>query len=705
MKEKLRQRLLQVFQAEHADHVGVIRQLLEQLGPDEAGRTALNEAFRRAHSLKGAARAVDLHVIEKLAHHLETLLARIQRGEMPFEAAPQKLLQQVLDLSENLVEAFNQQRTPPNHVPILNQLETLLGLELTPAAEAPAPAEAPAAPAEAPAAPAFVNLTSDHLRISASRFEDLLENADRLQVECQRQDQLEQLCQSLSQELAELETLVRVPGAADGEAVNRQFEKLGGLDRSLRLLQRQSSWKLSQEVGSLQQSIRQIRMLPARELFQTFPRMLRELAREQGKEVETRFSGLDIEADRAVLQALKDPVMHILRNAVSHGIELPEIRQAQGKAAAGVIECRLETRGHQLLVHIHDDGKGLDQARIRAGAQLDENDGSWQERIFQPGFSTASSVTELHGRGMGLSVVAETITKLQGEYHILQASGGFALELEVPLHIATSHVLQLRIGKQIFALPTTSIEALLRIRPEQIVQVESRPMLFFEGSPIPVHSLTHLLLGQPPQTGPLPVIVLKSAQKKLALTVDGFLGDHETVLKPLSGPAQHLPLFLGAMLSPQGRPIPVFDAHALMQRCQGQPLSELALPKPLQPEEQPVILVVDDSITTRTLEKSILETQGFQVHVAINGLEALEKLRQTKYDLVITDVQMPEMNGLELLEAMKKDGILSLIPVIMVTSMQEEEDRKKGLRLGADAYLVKQRFEQQELLEVIHQLL
>lgn len=726
MKEKLRQRLLQVFQAEHADHVGVMRQLLPQIGPDAAGQAALNEVFRRAHSLKGAARAVDLPVIQSLAHQLETLFARMQRQEMPFADAPLRLMEQVIDLSEDLVQAFLQGTPPPDHLPLLNALESLLGLELTPPPEPPAaepetpaadPGATPAAAAPEAPAPLINELMSDQLRISAARFEGLLANADRLQVECQRQDQMEQLCGRLLLQLAELDDHCRqhwseLRDTTLAEGLSRRLEALNGLGRSLRLQQRQSSWKLDQEVASLQQGVRQIRILPVRDLFQSFPRMLRELAREQGKEIETRFSGLDIEADRAVLQAIKDPVMHILRNALSHGIESPEQRQVHGKLPAGRIECEVETRGHQLLIRIRDDGRGLDQEKIRSqaqqaalGARLADGE-DWRAAIFQPGFSTAAGVTELHGRGMGLSVVAETLARLQGEYRILPTSVGFAIELEMPLHIATSHVLQIRVGQQIFALPTANIDALLRVKPESLELLEGRPVLRFERAQVPLHSLSQLIFHQPPLAAPqLPAIVFRSARQQLALTVDAFLGDYETVLKPLSGPAQGLPLYLGAMLSPQGMPIPVFDPHALLQLCQGQPLTELPLLAMPDTSQLPSILVVDDSITTRTLEKSILETQGFRVAVAVNGLEALEKLRASHYDLVITDVQMPEMNGLELLEAMKHDAALSTIPVIMVTSLQEEEDRKRGLQLGADAYLVKQRFEQQELLEVIHQLL
>ncbi|MGV3522817.1 MAG: hybrid sensor histidine kinase/response regulator [Candidatus Sericytochromatia bacterium] len=707
MKEQLRQRLLQVFQAEHAEHLGAIRQWIDE--PAETADEGLNEAFRRAHSLKGAARAVDLAEVESLAHHLETLFARVRAGQLSLDASAIRHVHQLLDLSENWMQALAQQQPPPSVVETLQAFEEWLGLEPTaPAVAAPSSPEPSPAAVEptVPAPEAGTYLLGEQLRISGARLEGLLENADRLQAEAQCQREIEKNCRHLLEQLQQLSS--HLPPDV---LLLSQWQGLNALTQKISSQQRQSSWRLAQEVQLLQRSVRNVRMLPVRELFQIFPKMLRELAHEQGKEVMCRFSGLDTEADRAVLQAIKDPVMHILRNAVAHGIEKPAQREALGKDPVGLIECRVTVKGHQLQICISDDGRGLDQARILSKLQehnpeLDALPPQWQQAIFQPGFSTARGVTALRGRGMGLSVVAHTLARLQGAYRVVAQQGpGMTLELEVPLHIATYHVLLLTVEKQRFAIPSSAIGELLRRTPEDIQYHGGRALLALDSELLPFFTLGQILFQRSARpVGTFPVLVLEVNETRVALAVESLLHDADSVLKPLSGPASALSLYLGAVLAADGLPVPVLDPFKLLEQTrQGTTPLQLAPEGPVK--LPPLILVVDDSITTRTLEQGILETQGFRVRVAVNGLEALQELRSQRFDLVLTDVQMPEMDGLELVAAMKAEQALADIPVIMVTSLYADADRQRGLQLGADAYLVKQKFEQQELLDVIEQLL
>lgn len=765
MKEHLRRRLLQIFEAEHAEHVDAIRQQLELSEPK-----ALDEALRRAHSLKGAARAVDMPLVEKLAHQLETLFARLRAGAASLDGETRGLVQRVLDRCEDLVAAELQGRPEADPGPELAELQVWLGIAPQPADPSPvrsAPAvpdaELPQPTAKAPRPDALPDALPEGLqrpqaeaaaesepvpliqirradsseaaaeplpedgeaadrpreassgglgqsmRVSSQRFEALLESSDRLQAESRQQDEMEALCAELGEQINALTALWDArrqhPDALE-TGMNSGLQQLARLGRRLRQGQRQSSWQLAQEVRTLQHDIRAIRMLPARELFQTFPKMLRALAREQGKQVECRFGGLEIEADRAVLQAIKDPVMHILRNAIAHGIETPAQRQAAGKPVAGQIDCQLEVRGNELAIRIRDDGPGLDRERVRkASAAAGLGPGSdWREGIFAPGFSTATGVDALRGRGMGLSVVAETVTRLQGNYRLLPGPG-FGIELVVPLHLATTHLLLVRVKDRLFGVPTAAVTELRRVKPEAFHSLEGQPALMHGGEPWPCQDLG-LLLGLGPREtgargreGPVSMLLLHSGNQRLALVVDALLAEREVVLKPLSGPAAELPAFLGAALTAAGRPIPVLDPHALVALPRRQVSAPVAEPEP------PLILVVDDSITTRTLEQSILEAHGFRVKVAVNGLDALELLQHEPFDLVITDVQMPEMDGLELLASIKADPALAATPVIVVTSLYEDADRRRGLELGASAYLVKQKFEQQELLDVIAQLL
>lgn len=744
MKEQLRARLLKVFEAEHVEHLTVIRQVLETAAAGALTPEAINEAFRRAHSLKGAARAVDLSQVEQLAHHLESLFQRVVQASLTLGPAEIAVLHQALDLSEDLVGAELGQGAQPKAMTGLFAIEKLLGIEAPPDSEParqpaslPAIVDLPAAPVAMPATQAAASSAESHphltakpaaeaeeapvdvpvdlpvfspegdqLRISASRLSTLLETADRLQSEGQRQRQAEELCRDLLDNLTELENFWEqsARGLDDPElelGMRSRLQALNRLGRATRALQRQSTWKLGQEVTLLQQDIREVRMLPARELFQGMPKLIRELAHEQGKLVQVRFIGWEIEADRAVLQAIKDPVMHSLRNAVAHGIESPEERMALGKDPTGQIVCSFKARGHQLCITIKDDGRGLDEARIRK--QIGSGDEDWQQHIFSEGFSTARRVDRLSGRGMGLSVVSETVRRLQGELSVdSKPAHGFTLTLELPLHIATTHLLLAEARSQRFALPSASIGALLRIRPDEIKLLEGQAVIYFQERAVSFANLSELLWNQAVSyKGPQAVVLLRSNEHQLALAVDALLAERESVLKPLSGPAAELSLYLGAIQSPDGEPIPVLDPHQLFALAANTPV----MAAPEADVEPPLILVVDDSITTRTLEQTILETQGYRVEVAVNGREALELAQRYRFDVIISDVQMPEMDGLELLATLKADPALAETPVILVTSLQADHDRRRGLELGAVAYLVKQKFEQQELLDVLRQFI
>lgn len=701
MNDKLRQRLLQVFQAEHAEHLRAMRQFLEQAENKGITEEALNTAFRHAHSLKGASRAVDLPLLQTLAHHIESVLARVQSGKLTLEPDVFVILHQVLDLSEKWLQALQQQQSLPETHRVLNAIEKLLGLELTaaPADEATPVAVAAALPEPPAEFQASTPSALEHLRISALQLEQVLQTADRLHLETLVQAYLGKQFEQVRKQWRTRQYQSQQP--LDQTSVQQELQIHA---QQLRVHQ-QSVWRLGQEVRQLQQSLRDVQMVPAYTLFEHFPQMVRTLAQEEHKQVRCQFSGLEIEVDRNVLQALKDPVMHLLRNAVAHGIELPEVREQKGKNPQGEVSCRLKVEGNTLNILISDDGQGLQQAEILKKAEAQgKTTPQWQELIFTPGFSTAREVTSLHGRGMGLSVVAETISRLQGEYAVHTGSeGGLQLQLKVPLHLTTSRLLLVRCAEAQVAIPLAAIAQVLRLPATEIEYFEATPHLRLNGTPIQLLSLPQLLFESRLTSGEqLAVLVLKSAKAPLAIAVDEVLRLHESLLKPLTGPAAELPLFLGAVQSEQGRIIPVLDPQALLAQTGQHQAFEMTA----QPVSQPQvarILVVDDSITTRTLEKGILEMQGYEVEVAVNGQDALNKLQSANFDLVLSDIQMPVMDGMQLLATLKQDPDLNAIPVVVVTSLDAPHEKARGLELGAAAYLVKQHFDPVELIEIIQQ--
>lgn len=463
-------------------------------------------------------------------------------------------------------------------------------------------------------------------------------------------------------------------------------------------------------------------MVPVEGLLEGYRKMVRDLARDQSKEIEFHATCAGAQADRRVLEALKDPLLHLLRNAVSHGIETPRERAAKGKPSAGRVTVRIDTHGQRLTIAIQDDGGGLDLSRI---AEVAVRDGILTEAaaaqsspqdlaglLFRPGFSTARSVTDLSGRGMGLSVVYEAVRRLQGDLDLRPVDGGGTMmRLSVPLSIATQRLLLVRCAGQLLAIPMHGVERLHRIPRSRVQTIAGRPTVVFNRRPIPLWGMRQLLdLEQDPKTGApdiLPILVVRSGSRKVAVLVDEFLREADAVVQDLRPAACRVAKISSAALLEDGEIAFVLNPMDLMESpAHAQPLlpARSAAPE-LPPKAAPSILVVDDSLTTRTLEKSILEAHGYQVRVAVDGVEALAALREEAPGLVIADVEMPRLNGFGLLEAMKKDESLSRIPVIIVTSLERREDQERGLALGADAYIVKRKFDQQELLSVIRQIL
>jgi two-component system chemotaxis sensor kinase CheA len=700
----IRQKLLATFQIEHRDHVEQIRSLLAMIGKTavQPAGAELEEAFRRAHSLKGAARAVDLHPVEGLAHRLETLFSRVRQGVLLLDKNVAGVVQQVLDASEDCVTALGENRPTPGLGSALQAIERVLGIEPEAAGAAGLETAAPF--------PAFEPLET--VRITARNFDGLLRSAGGLLTESQRQNQVTEQLKAIASQLAGMEK----------EAENAQRGQVRSLSRqvgALRRLHQRSAWAMRHLSKQLQQDVWQARMVPAESLLEGYRKMVRDLARDESKEVEFRATSTGVHADRRVLEALKDPVMHVLRNAISHGIEAPRERVAKGKPAGGLVTLRIDTEGQRLTIFAEDDGRGVDLSRVAEVAVrqgiLSEADASRRTPaelariLFRAGFSTSRSVTDLSGRGMGLSVVYEAVRRLQGEVDLRPADGcGTSIRISVPLSIATHRLLLVSCGGQTFAIPIHGIERLHRIRLDSVQTLEGKPVIMMlDGQPTPLFSMHQLLnlknsiaIAQPDVLG---VMVLRS--RRAAVAVDAFLWESDPVIQDLGPAAPRDGKVSGGILLEDGAVAFVLNLTELLDTSAHRELPSLSPPEPAPEQATRSILVVDDSMTTRTLEKSILEAHGYRVRVAVDGLEALALLRAEKADLVIADIQMPRMDGFELLAALKKDQNLNQIPVIVVTSLERPEDQERGLSLGADAYIVKRKFDQGELLAAIRQIL
>lgn len=721
-----------MFQVEHREHLAAIRGALGAIHDvgSVSGRSELDEAFRRAHTLKGAARAVDLGIVETLAHRLEALFARLRDGAIELDPSVALAVNRALDAIEDWVTSFTEGRSPEDPSDACAGIERLLGAD----SETTTPTTTPPGKSATPS-PLEPVKVAETLRVRIDSLDRLLVSSGELFAEAARQEQLSRELGSLSRRVAELERIVvEARGAAvSDESSTRDNGLLHRLDfaaqqvrevrrqtQTLAGTQRQSAWTLAAATDRLDEDVRHARVVPVESLFDGFRKMVRDLAREEGKEVDLHMSGLAIEADRAVLEELRDPVMHLLRNAVDHGLETPEGRRRAGKSSTGRIDVDVRADGRRLSVAIGDDGRGIDWNKVEqeakrrgriGGAELDPlSPRTLVQLLFEPGFSTSSTVTRLSGRGMGLSVVAAALVRVQGDVEVFPGEpAGTRFVLTVPLSSSRRRVILVECGGQTFGIPAHGVERLTRVAFSEVKSVEGKATVELEGKSLALRRLHELLQISPEadeRRARLAIVVLRSGVRRGALAVSEIRGEMETMIKDLGPLFRKSPMFSGGVLLANGTVFLLLNPGELLSAFERAGAATSGGSEEVVPNEEPSrILVVDDSITTRTLEKSILEAQGYRVRVAVDGREALETLRSESFDLVIADIEMPRLDGFGLLEEMKKDVRTSRIPVIIVSSVESRQHQERGLALGADAYIVKRKFDQGELLETIGQIL
>jgi two-component system chemotaxis sensor kinase CheA len=730
----IRKQLLAAFEAEHREHLQAIRTALDHAG---RGEIDLTDVFRRAHSLKGAARAVDLPAVEEVAHQLEALFSQVLDGQQALDDPAIATVRQNLDLIEDLVADVLKPSGPQ-----------------TPSAPASKPVVLEPEP-DGPKTDASADTgTGSYLRVAVEQMEELSNSMHQLLAELQADEGIDETLRQIELEIrglrrgwdqlhAQVNALGHAAQAQQGrngpsiaphlrdfdQGLKALFRRLSALSRD----RRQSSWSIEQAARQVRDSIDRVSLVSAETVFGGFGHMVREIARKAGRDVHVRSIGLDIQVDRQVLQALKDPVMHLLRNAVSHGAEPPEERVAKGKPERAEVSLELASRGGRLAISIRDDGRGPNLARIE---QVAVERGLLQPRdaghlppmmdqllslVFTPGFSTAGEVDRLSGRGMGLSVVAEAVRKLQGSVLLRpRYPHGTEVLLNVPFTAARQPLLLLEAEERTFGLPSHAVERLLRLPASTLESVEGRPTARIEigGEDVivPVVALATLTGSPnaplPTEAGHVKAVLVRHGSRTCALAVNAF-HDVRTMLVSDVQAIGLNELVSGTVLLENELPALVLSPDKLVEHwvknegklaAGGLGLTRWA---PEEGRRARTILVVDDSITTRTLEKSILEAQGYAVLLSVDGIDALHVLRSGEaiVDLVIADVEMPRMDGFGLLQAIKNDQRLSTLPVILMTSRADPEDVRKGLDLGASAYITKQKFDQRELLATIGQVL
>src|SRR5215218_34846 len=475
---------------------------------------------------------------------------------------------------------------------------------------------------------------------------------------------------------------------------------------------------LSRILESLQERTLQARMVPFGTIAEPLRRTARDLARSLGKAVELELRGQETELDRGVLEQVADPMLHLVRNAIDHGIELPEARLAAGKPRYGTVRVHAAQLGSEVVVTVADDGQGIDLARVRqqAGEAGDALDGVGDDEaiyaIFRSGLSTADGVSEVSGRGVGLDVVRASLVSVRGRVEVHSEPGtGSEFRLSVPITLAVLPCLLVEAAGRRFGVPMHSVVSAEAAGWSED-HVEGQVVIRVRDTILPVSDLTATLGVTAGQGGApasdSPAVVVASMTRRHAFRVDALLGQRNVVVKDLGRLLPRLALLAGASLEPDGSILLVLDVSGLVDRARSggagrpAPSPTPAVPAPAGPAS---VLVVDDTAVVRELERSILEEAGYRVRTAADGRLALAALADTPADLVVTDVEMPNCDGLELTRAIRGQPALTGLPVLVVTSKASDADRRLAMDAGADAYLVKGDLDRRTLLEVVGRLL
>ncbi len=482
-------------------------------------------------------------------------------------------------------------------------------------------------------------------------------------------------------------------------------------------------------IDDLQKRIKDLRMLPCRTVFEAYPRMVRDIASKENKIVNLEIVGEDTELDMKMLEAIKNPLMHIVRNCIDHGIELPEERELKGKSKEGSIKISVRIEGAHTVISIEDDGRGIDLDKIREDSLKKKmflpeeleimTDNEIKNIIFMNGYSSSKVITDVSGRGIGLDIAKRDIERLQGQVLIDSTKdSGTVFNIVLPITISIFKVILVESNEMVFAVPMASITKCLNIDSDEISTIEGKMAIELNDHIIPVVDLQDILQ--------LPVVkyinnsskklsrdkdkvslfILSSLSSQIGFIVDKIIGDREVFIKNLGNHIGKVDNISGAAILENGQAIVTLDTTELIVNSTlvRSRTAETKLTSS-KDESQKQVLIVDDSFSTRELTKNILETHDYLVDSAIDGLDAMDKVAQKSYDLIVTDIQMPRMDGFEFCETIKNNDEYKEIPIIIVTTLEKEEDKRRGIEVGAAYYIVKSNFKQETLLEAIERLI
>ena len=756
--------LMAIFKAETEEHLTKLDNGLVELEKQPDNVELVKDLNREVHTLKGSARVFGFSEIEDIAHRTEDIFEEVAGKRAVFSSSIAERIFKGLDAIRTILEKIVQgKEIDVDASDICRELEACIsgtqGIRIKRKRERGHKTEKEdvetqgkggqgkehegvrtqdevvdrISQAVAPHPPAQME---EYIRVPLSRVDKLLYlvgevviNKMKFSIMIAQTKRLSKLSKELQKSISSLsETIKKEFSSQDGELTkllsqcDAQMQKLR--EHTLKLYDHVSTqgFHLDPVIDELQANMKKVKMLPLSTIFDGFPRMVRDIASQQGKEVHLVISGEETELDKKVLEGIKASLIHILRNCIDHGTEGPDVRVALGKPRHGTIKVSAFHEADNVVITVEDDGRGMDIDQIKETALKKQLVSSYDLEgmtdkeilniVFMNGYSTSPVVTDVSGRGMGLDIVRRDITNLKGRVILeTQKNRETKFTLVLPLTIAIIQVLLVEAQNMVFALPMLPITESVKVNMEDVSTIEGRMAIQFREHIVPLVRLNEVLElpsardEEGKAKKEMLVVIASSLDRRIGFIVDEIVGEEEVFTKSLGKHLGKVKNVSGAIIMPTGEVVVVLDIADLIAHSA---LSLASVTGKRRASEvnrkEKRILVVEDAFSTRELEKSILLTHGYLVDTAIDGLDALDRVTGTKYDLIVSDIEMPRMDGFELCRTLKKNGEYKDIPFVMVTALQKEEDKRRGMEVGAAAYIVKSAFEQTNLLDTIERL-
>ena len=756
--------LMAIFKAETEEHLTKLDNGLVELEKQPDNVELVKDLNREVHTLKGSARVFGFSEIEDIAHRIEDIFDEVAGKRAVFSSFFAERIFKGLDAIRTILEKIVKgKEIDVDASDICRELEACIsgtqGIRIQRKRERGRKGEKEAVETQEKVgqgkehergrtqdevvdrmseavAPHTSAQMEEYIRVPLSRVNKLLYlvgevviNKMKASVIIAQTKRLSKLSKEVQKSISTLNEVIKKDfSPQDGEVTkllsqcDAQMQKLR--EHTLNLYDHASTqaFHLDPVIDELQANMKKVKLLPLSTIFDGFPRMVRDIASQQGKEVNLVISGEETELDKKVLEGIKTPLIHILRNCIDHGIEGPDVRVALGKKRCGTIKVSAFHEADNVVITVEDDGRGMDideikqtalKKRLVSNYDLEERtDKEILNIVFMNGYSTSPVVTDVSGRGMGLDIVMRDITNLKGRVILdTQKNRETKFTLVLPLTIAIIQVLLVEVQNMVFALPMLPIIESVKVNMNDVSTMDGRMAIQFREHIVPLVRLNEVLELPPARDEggkakeEMLVVIATNLDRRLGFIIDKIVGEEEVFIKSLGKHLGKVKNVSGAIIMPTGEVVVVLDiadliAHSALSLSPVTGKRDASKAK----RKEKRILVVEDAFSTRELEKSILLTHGYLVDTAVDGLDALNRMTDTRYDLIVSDVEMPRMDGFELCRTLKKKEEYKGIPFVMVTALQKEEDKRRGIEVGAAAYIVKSAFEQTNLLDTIERL-